>query len=232
MKKKIIVSLIAVIIISGIGFATYSYTKQKTKFITEQNANLKAQVTEQNQELANSNKAVQINLHIKDGAFAVAAKELASLTNPQDVQALTAKLNLYKQTAQNFNNTIANALNNLKQNHNIDTFSKAINNLNTSNLISSDVQKLNELKETLPNLTKLKEVQNLILAKDFTQAKDTFETINQNLLIKAGILAQDKLTKIQNFINNSLSTKKEIINSVNQKVSELKNKQLDILNQL
>ncbi|MGL5069606.1 MAG: hypothetical protein ACRC6T_17660 [Sarcina sp.] len=230
MKKKVILPIIiGIIIATGVGFASYYHNNQKASMLAQENANLKAQVAQKNQEIANNNKAIQINLHIKDGAFDLATKEIAALSNPKEIQSLTKQLNSYKESAQNFNNSISSAISALKQNYDVAAFTKAINSINSNDLINSDSSKLNNIKTALPSLDKLNEVANLVATKDLSKANDIFKTINENSLINSGILTQNDFTKIQNFINSTTNANKQIINIVNQKISELKNKSSQIL---
>ena len=226
MKKKVIIPIIvAIIVAGGLGIAgTSYYANLKARNLEQTNATLRHEVTQQTQAQKDSSDAIQINLHIKDGAFELAQKEIASLTDPKTIQALNDKLNTYKENAQNFNNSIKNALNAINQSGNIDAFSKAINGVNTDNLVVADQNKLSKIKDALPSLKSLQEVQNLILARKFIQAKDEFNKINENALINAGILTQAKITKIQNFVNAGLNENKQIIDSVNSKIKEFNNK--------
>ena len=226
MKKKVIIPIIvAIIVAGGLGIAgTSYYANLKARNLEQTNATLKHEVAQQTQTQKDSSDAIQINLHIKDGAFELAQKEIASLTDPKTIQALNDKLNTYKENAQNFNNSIKNALNAINKSGNIDAFSKAINGVNTDNLVVADQNKLSKIKDALPSLKSLQEVQNLILARKFIQAKDEFNKINENALINAGILTQAKITKIQNFVNAGLNENKQIIDSVNSKIKEFNNK--------
>ena len=226
MKKKVIIPIIvAIIVAGGLGIAgTSYYSNLKARNLEQTNATLKHEVAQQTQTQKDSSDAIQINLHIKDGAFELAQKEIASLTDPKTIQALNDKLNTYKENAQNFNNSIKNALNAINKSGNIDAFSKAINGVNTDNLVVADQNKLSKIKDALPSLKSLQEVQNLILARKFIQAKDEFNKINENALINAGILTQAKITKIQNFVNAGLNENKQIIDSVNSKIKEFNNK--------
>lgn len=204
MKKKLII-LIIIILILLIGIISFIYIKKEnqTKKINNQILQVKTDIKSNNLNQANN----ELNILTQEGALshsqsATFKEEIQSIKNKELQEAKDKKITIINNE---FNKKIASAIKLLNNNLQLNQFENSIDSIDTNDLSKENLNKLNSIKSSFPEISKYIEVQNYLNKNNYTEAAEILNSLNTNLLVTNNIITTENLNSLSNEINKNLN---------------------------